>query len=255
MDWTPIRRTSISDEITDRLVTSIMSGHFAFGEKLPPERELASWLKVGRPTVREAIRTLSVIGLVEVRPGAGTYVVHSHADFISKAFSWAVLLDAQTTREVVEARTAIETEIAWLAAERATPADLDRLQTLVGNMEESCDRDEEAFAQADLEFHITLAETSKNTTLSRLLAAIRSLLRQWIQRALTQHHASRSALEQHRAILSAVRAGDPAAAQEAMRHHLREMGRLITEDIGARSDGTAPMLRKPSDAAVPRSGT
>jgi GntR family transcriptional repressor for pyruvate dehydrogenase complex len=254
MDWSPIKRITISDEITDRLVTSIVNGHFGFGEKLPPERELASWLKVGRPTVREAIRTLSVIGLVEVRPGAGTYVVQTHADFVAKAFSWAVLLDPQTTREVVEARTAIETEIAGLAAERATQADLDRLQALIVDMEEACDRDEEAFAQADLEFHITLALTSRNTTLSRLLSAIRSLLRQWIQRALRQHHAYGSALQQHRAILLAVQAGDPAAAQEAMRHHLQEMGRLITEDIVERTDGTAPTLDRVRDAPAPRSG-
>lgn len=254
MDWSPIKRTSISDEITDRLVTSIVSGHFAFGERLPPERELARWLKVGRPTVREAIRTLSVIGLVEVRPGAGTYVVQTHADFVSKAFSWAVLLDAQTTREVVEARTAIETEIAWLAAERATQADLDRLRSLVIDMEAACDRDEEAFGQADLEFHMVLALTSKNTTLSRLLSAIRSLLRQWIQRALREHHAYSSALQQHRAILSAVQAGDPAAAQEAMRHHLREMGRLITEDIVKRTEGNEPRPEDVPDPTAPRRG-
>jgi GntR family transcriptional repressor for pyruvate dehydrogenase complex len=122
------------------------------------------------------------------------------------------------------------------------------------DMEEACDRDEEAFAQADLEFHITLALTSRNTTLSRLLSAIRSLLRQWIQRALRQHHAYGSALQQHRAILLAVQAGDPAAAQEAMRHHLHEMGRLITEDIVERTDGTAPTLDRVRDAPAPRSG-
>src|SRR5205085_7063667 len=114
--WTPLKRSNLSDEIADRIIGYILDGRFAFGEKLPGERDLAASLDVGRPTVREALRALTIVGMVEVRPGEGAFVVNNHADFVARAFSWAMLLDPQTTDEVVEARTAIETELAGLAA-------------------------------------------------------------------------------------------------------------------------------------------
>ena len=117
VEWTPVRRVSLAEEVADQLISAIVTGQFALGDRLPPERELAALFQVARPTLREAMRTLSVIGFVEVRSGEGTFVAERHADYVAKAFSWSVLFDVQTAREVVQTRVAIETELARLAAE------------------------------------------------------------------------------------------------------------------------------------------
>jgi GntR family transcriptional regulator, transcriptional repressor for pyruvate dehydrogenase complex len=225
-DWTPVKRATLSEEIADQLITSILSGRYRFGEKLPPERDLARYLAVGRPTVREAIRRLAVIGLVDVRQGEGTFVVNNHLDFVSRAFGWAVLLDPQVASEVVETRIAIETEIAGLAAMRVTADDVAELRGLLETMKRS-QGETQRFSDADLEFHLVLARVARNTTLLRLLEATRSLLKQWITRALTERSVYEAALRQHAEVLSAIEERDEVAARRAMRQHLEEMGRQL----------------------------
>jgi GntR family transcriptional regulator, transcriptional repressor for pyruvate dehydrogenase complex len=224
--WGPVKRSSLRDDIADRIIRNILDGHFRFGEKLPAERDLAIYLDVGRPTVREALRALAVIGMVEVRPGEGTFVVSHHGDFVARAFSWAMLLDAQTATEVVQARAAIETELAGLAATRMEPAQLEQLDRLVADMESQIG-DREAFTQSDVAFHLAIADAAGNVTLSRLLGATQSLLEQWIDRALRAPQTFEVALEQHRAILDALRTGDEEQARAAMRSHVIAMGALV----------------------------
>lgn len=225
-NWEPINRSNLGEEIAERLIKSILDGEYRFGQQLPTERDIARYLSVGRPSVREAIRILSVLGLVEVRPGEGTFVVAEHAAFVAKAFGWVVLLDAQTVQDVVETRTAIEAELAGRAASRATAEDVEKLERIVDEME-AARGDVARFSQADLDFHLTVAESARNRTLSRLLFATQSLLRDWITRALAEPGTDVRALDQHRAIVRAIRSGEPAAASAAMRDHVEAMGELI----------------------------
>src|SRR5579859_672350 len=156
MDFTPVERTTLSDRVAEQLVARILEGKFAFGEKLPPERDLIQSFAVARPTVREAIRTLHVIGMLDVRPGEGTFVVRNHREFVAKAFGWAMLLDARTASDAVEARMAIECEMSGLAAERATDVDIQQLDALLAQMKRSGANTQD-FARADLEFHLIIA--------------------------------------------------------------------------------------------------
>src|SRR5438132_2642167 len=130
----PVKRTKLSDDVAARLVASILEGKFKLGERLPAERDLARYLDVGRPTLREAIMTLRAVGLVEVRHGEGMFVVNQQREFAARALSWVVLLDARTTSEVLEARLAIEAVLADLAAQRADTQDLEDLQTRCDQM-------------------------------------------------------------------------------------------------------------------------
>lgn len=225
-EWAPLKRSTLSDEIADRIIASILNGKYKFGEKLPPERDLARYLNVGRPTVREAIRALTVIGLIEVRQGEGTFVVNDHASFVAKAFGWAVLLDARTATEVAETRIAIETESAGLAATRASGEQLAELRRTLAKMRRH-QTDRLRFSEADLEFHLALAQATGNAILVRLLEAIRSLLSQWITQALSRPATFETALVQHEEILAAVESGDAEGARLAMRHHLEAMATLF----------------------------
>lgn len=222
-------RVTLSEEIAERLVSSILAGRYAFGERMPPERELARILDVGRPTIREALRILRVIGLVEIRSGEGAFVVNHHSDFVAKAFGWTMLLDPPTAREVVEVRVAIETELARLAAVRATADDVARLHQLVARMGQNLEHPSE-FTAADVAFHLTIARAANNLALQRLLEAIQSLLRQWMQRALRHSHTSIDAEAQHQAIIAGIDAHDPDRAGEAMRSHILAMGAVLSEN-------------------------
>lgn len=222
----PVRRISLSDEIADRLISRILEGKLRFGEKLPPERDLAQLLEVGRPTVREAMKTLSVIGLVEIRPGEGTFVVDKHADFVAKAFSWTILLDRGTAAELNDVRIAIECQQARLAAQRATDEDLDRLQQALRATETSLD-DVAAFTDADLKFHLAISHIAGNVALERLLISTRYLLRKWTD--LYSKTVPRQAVMHHRNIFKAIAAHDEDAADAAMREHVSDIARWILE--------------------------
>jgi GntR family transcriptional repressor for pyruvate dehydrogenase complex len=233
------KRGTLSEEVADRLINSILSGKFRFGERLPAERDLAHYLSVGRPTLREAIRIVSALGLVEVRHGDGTFVVDNHAEFIGRAFSWTVLLDSQSVEELIESRVAIESTLAELAAQRAEPGEIARLRGLVEAMARS-GGNRKAFTKADIDFHLAIAELARNVTLSRLLFALQSLLRQWIDRALRASSENYEvALDHHREIFAAIEAHDPVAAHAAMRKHVLHVGEIIrTASTRSRMRGT-----------------
>jgi GntR family transcriptional repressor for pyruvate dehydrogenase complex len=218
-------RSILSEEIAHRLIDGILKGRFRFGERLPPERELARYMNVGRPTLREALRVLSMLGLVDVRHGEGTFVVDNHADFLSRAFSWTVLLDSQSIDELIETRIAVESMLAELAAQRADPGEINELRRLVDRMRVGGTARK---SKADLDFHLMIANAARNLTLSRTLFAIQSLLKQWIDRALNASQESHAVIyAQHRAIFEAVEARDPKAASAAMRTHVRHVGELL----------------------------
>lgn len=227
MTASDVRRGTLSEEIAHQLIQSILDGKFRFGERLPPERDLARYLNVGRPTLREAIRVLSMLGLVDVRHGEGCFVVDRHADFIGRAFSWALLLDSQSVEELIEARVAIESALAALAALRADATQVARLREFVDAME-LAGTEYKLFVPPDLGFHLTIAEAARNVTLSRLLFAIQSLLKEWIERALRESQSTfEQAVVQHKAILSAIERRDAEAARLAMALHVQHVGDVI----------------------------
>jgi GntR family transcriptional repressor for pyruvate dehydrogenase complex len=246
--WEPIQRSNLSEEIADRLIKQILEGRYEFGARLPPERDIARLLGVGRPSVREAIRILSVLGLIEVRAGEGTFVVDEHATFVAKAFSWAALLDPRTIQDVVETRTAIESELAGLTASRAGEDTLRALASFVDEMRQSSG-DIPRFSAADLNFHLTIADAAGNITLSRLLFATQSLLRDWIERALSKQSAYGRAIDQHTVILAAIRDRDVLRARHETRIHVAEMGELLMETAMTVDGGVASLdARRPVGA-------
>jgi GntR family transcriptional repressor for pyruvate dehydrogenase complex len=226
--WEPVRRVTVSDEVADRLIAGIVGGRFKLGERLPAERDLARSLDVGRPAVREAIRTLKVLGLVDVRRGEGTFITGDHGQFVARAFGWAILLDSHSAAEVVEVRLAIEGDLARLAAERATSEDVDALKALLAQMKNSTGRSDE-FSAIDIAFHLRIARVARNRALEQLLTAIQSLLDRWIRRALAYHGTLETALDHHEAVVAAIERHDPDAASTAMRTHIAAMGRLILD--------------------------
>src|SRR5262249_32776093 len=149
---------------------------------LPSERSLAEQLGVGRSVVREALKSLGLLGLIEVRQGDGTYVRQLESELLPKAIEWGLLLSESLTLDLVEARQHLEVITAQLAAARRDESDLAALKAALDGMrgEENI----EAFVGYDIAFHLGVAEAARNSVLLGMLRNVQSLLRVWITRVI-----------------------------------------------------------------------
>jgi len=230
---TPVVRTTLTADICRQMVNSLIRGVWAEGEKIPPERELCQQLGVGRASLREALKALEIMGMIETRLGDGTYVC-KRSDFFSRPLLWSIASGSEADmRELVEARILIEVELAGMAAERAKAADLRRLSDLVDQMSKAKANAQE-FVQADVEFHLTLARAASNSILMNALQLIRNLLQVWILGAVGVAGVPEKACAQHKKLLAAIKSGDSGAARKEMRNHLQAMADYAPKKSKAR---------------------
>ncbi|WP_433201843.1 FadR/GntR family transcriptional regulator [Dactylosporangium sp. CS-047395] len=227
-----IKSQTAMAEVTRRLLDYIASGAIAQGDRLPPERQLAELMGVGRSAVREALAALEILGIVTVRPGSGTYLSGGTSELLPQTLSWGLLLRSDKTRELIEVRHGLETQAATLAATRATDASRRLLAEHTATMEESLD-DFSTFVTADMLFHQELAAAADNVLLRDMLQSVRSLIRVWVERALNDAEHAKLTLEEHRAILLAIDARDGAAAGEAMTRHMRSAAQRLLPTLDA----------------------
>lgn len=212
-------------EIAQRLLDLFTSGSVEAGTRLPPERQLAATLGVGRSAVREALAALEILGIVDVRPGSGTYLRGAASDLLPQTLRWGLLIGERNTAELLELREGLEIYVARLAAKRADAAALDAMRQSVADMRRHLDaldegRNAAAFAAADARFHDTLAQAADNAALKDMLHVVRSLLRVYADRAVTDADAARVAVAEHDDVLAAVAAGDENGAAAAMAQHM-----------------------------------
>lgn len=221
-----IAAESAAAAVARRLLDLITSGELEPGTRLPPERQLATTLEVGRSAVREALAALEVLGVVDVRPGSGTYLRGSVSELLPQSLSWGMLIGRRSTAELLEVRGALEIYSARLAAERMPDDAISRLGTHLERMRERAG-DPPAFVEADLAFHHELAASVDNTVLLDLLQIIRSLLRVWADRAVDDPGEIRRAIAEHAAVFDAIAARDGDQAASAMAAHMQTAGRRL----------------------------
>ena len=212
--------------VAKRLLEIFTRGDIEAGTRLPPERQLATTLGVGRSAVREALAALELLGIVDVRPGSGTYLRGSASELLPQTLSWGLMLDEPKTMELIEVRGALEIYAARLAATRISADALTSLGERVDDMRASLG-DLKAFVDADLQFHLELARAIDNTVLLDLLQSIRSLLRVWVDRAVQDPDEALAAIEEHAAVYAAISTRDPDAAASAMALHMHTASRRL----------------------------
>ena len=205
--------------VAKRLLDLFTSGDIPAGTRLPPERELASTLGIGRSAVREALAALEILGVVDVRPGSGTYLRGSASELLPETLSWGLMIGAPRTHELIAVRAGLEILAARLAAERVTDSDLNLLSGYLETMRNNLGTPTR-FIEADLKFHLHIARMADNQVLADLLQSIRSLLRVWVERGLRRGDDAESALREHTLIYEALVTGDPGAVEIAMRDHM-----------------------------------
>lgn len=235
----PIRREPMAAEVARRLVDYLLSGGVEPGTRMPSERQLAEAFGVGRSAVREAIAALSLIGLIEVRHGDGTYLKRPDSPLLPQVVEWGLLLGEQRTRDLVEARQKIETILAGLAAERRNETDLEHLQASLNRMQSASLNVQlvDAFVEADVAFHLHLAEAAGNIALRDVHASIQALLRAWIGRVIAAGYREQS-YEEHVPIMDAVRNRDVVGAEKAMEAHMQSAANRLhatLHDVSART--------------------
>ena len=219
-------------EVAERLLAFFTSGEIAPGTRLPAERTLAASLGVGRSAVREALAALEILGIVVVRPGSGTYLRDGVSELLPRTLSWGLMLGAPRTRELVELRSGLEVQAAQLAAERITDEALERMRGNLDTMAGTLD-DLAAFVEADASFHREIAAASGNQVLQELLQSIRSLLRIWVDRALTDEGHADAALKEHTKIFEALAHRDPETVTATMRSHMQTASRRLLAGFDA----------------------
>lgn len=226
----PIRRDRLHEQVADQIQGLIIDESLRPGDKLPSERDLAERMRVSRTVIREAVRVLSAQGLVEARPGSGTFVRELSPN--DAAAPIGLLLNLRQVpdryKNLNEIRRTLEVEIAGLAAERATDEDIAGMEAAVEGIAAHAG-DAEQFTQYDLAFHAALATATHNELYSVLLTPITDLL---LEFRLTAYRydaqgSIEGALTYHRRILDRVKARDPEGARQAMRDHLHQARTLM----------------------------
>src|SRR3954452_11857957 len=236
----PLQRLSLFEALAAQIEEWIISGTLEAGAKLPSEESLSRQFGVSRPVVREALAQLRERGLIETLSGSGTFVKRPDADHLTEAVLRHLRVAAGQTEsiaKVYEARLAIESTTARLAAERATEPDLSGVETRLETMR-SAARDVQEWTEADLGFHVAVAEASHNPFLSTLLAPLVKVIEQTIAASFRSRPASRARLEAHENILDRIRDHDAAGAEQAMREHLADSERRLTATRARKTSGT-----------------
>jgi GntR family transcriptional repressor for pyruvate dehydrogenase complex len=222
----PIEQNTMTELVAKQLLDSLSNGSLKPGDKLPAERDLATQFNVGRTTVREALKLLTLSGLLEAKRGAGTYVRQDFSSFLIQQVEWPLLLNAHQVDMVLEVRQPLETQAVVLAAERATQGELetiacfDKLLGIEG-------RDIELETELDLDFHNAIAEAAHNDLLSSLMSSLQGILRQYIKLANEMTDNLETTYQEHKAIYNAIANRDPVKAKQAMIQHLNISKELI----------------------------
>ncbi len=244
-----------AEEVVSRLREMIHRGELQSGDRLPPERDLAKQLGVSRPTLRAGIRSLSAVGVLKSKQGAGTFVVEADASpaLDSNPLRLLASLHGFSSAEMFEARLLLEMAITGLAAERATSEHLANLAEELAEMFATLDEPEEYLVH-DMRFHQTIAAASGNRIITALMNMVVSILFDVRSKTVHRAHDLKESAEMHRQIFRAIREGNTEAARNAMRDHLvlaqKAQAEELAETFGATPNNNS--VKAESEIAPPK---
>lgn len=222
------------EDIVEQIVALIEAGKLKQGDQLPSERDLTDIFKVSRTTVREAIRTLESMKYLQCRQGTGNYILASSEADLIQPLATALFNARDDIRDIFYIRKIIEPQVACLAAENATPQDIEEMEQILRMQEEGVQRGENII-ETDSAFHNHIAGVSRNRVMGRLMHALVDLLRQAREEYLTEGESNlraKKSLAGHLEVLAALRKGDGEGAKNAMLEHVEEIERIIFQKRG-----------------------
>jgi GntR family transcriptional repressor for pyruvate dehydrogenase complex len=228
--FTAVRRTRVYEGVAQQIQRLIVDGALKPGDMLPPERELAERFAVSRSSVRDAIRTLELAGLLVPKQGEGTMVADVSADALVAPLASVLVRKRELIAELLDVRKILEPALAARAARNATPEDVARLEAILQRQKEKMARGESA-VEEDSEFHYTIAVAARNSVVRKVLDVLMDLLRETRVRSLQVDGRLQRSFAGHRRVLDAIKRRDATAAERAVRVHLEEIEAIVLKKL------------------------
>jgi GntR family transcriptional repressor for pyruvate dehydrogenase complex len=230
---TPVERTKLTVSVFEQLLSYVVKGSWKPGDRIPPERDLCQQLGIARTSLREALKAMELVGMLDSRVGDGTFVC-PRSEFLSRPLLWAFTgTDHEELQEIMEARTIIEENLAGLAAKRGSAEQIEQIGHAVQLMRDSIARGD-SILEADMAFHLAVSAAAQNEVLRNAVRLLRNLMRQWIYYKLLMPDIPEIVLKRHVAVYKAIVARKPNAARAAMRLHLEESIQMVTSVVKQR---------------------
>ncbi|HEY3208919.1 MAG TPA: FadR/GntR family transcriptional regulator [Actinomycetota bacterium] len=230
----PIERRKVYEQVAERLLTEIADRRLKPGDRLPPERVLAEAYRVGRSSVREALRMLESRGLIRSM-GHGAFKVADYGNPLNQSLGLLLSLRDGDLLELYEVRRIMEVEAAGLAAARRTEEDLARMRSAIDEMVLGLSS-RERYIGADVDFHLAIARATGNRIASHMMDAVRDVMRRALSSIYSIPGSPERSTEQHRRIFKAISAGEPDEARKQMREHLLRVEGEIRDVLRVRAD-------------------
>lgn len=224
-----ISRSRVYSQVARQLHTRIVR-KLKPGDLLPPERELVKKFRVSRSSVRDAIRSLEAVGLVEPRQGVGTVVREVSAGGAATPVASALLEKRKEINDLLDVRNIIEPALARRAALHASARHIAEMQAILARQEEKVRRGEPAIDE-DSAFHYTIALAADNSVMIKVVRVLMDLLRETRERWSQGQGRAEKSLDAHFRIVAALQRGDASAAEAAMRQHLSEIGKIVRQKL------------------------
>jgi GntR family transcriptional repressor for pyruvate dehydrogenase complex len=225
---TPIPRTRVPDEIANRIRTLIVDGTFTPDHPLPSERALAQRMRVSRGSVRDAIRRLEVVGLLEARHGQGTFLRELSVDNLVTPMASVLTFNRTRQADLMDVRRMFEPAVAGMAATRATPSDLQEIERILGAQRRKVQSGKPTIDE-DTAFHTAVARATHNPVIVGIMETLNDLLVESRARALQRRGRPLRSVRGHAAVVQALRRQDANRAAAAMRTHIDQIAALLDQ--------------------------
>ena len=225
-----LKKTSVSLEAAEKIKYLIVSGELGSGDALPPERDLAVMLGISRPSVREAIRVLTAMNVVEPRHGGGTYVTSLSPRLLARPINFLLQVEPSTFLHLFEVRQVLEVAAARMAAPKMTDELIAELEALAVAAAGALRRPAR-YCELDFDIHTMIVEATGNPIYISLYESISDLLTESRNQAARIPAVRRQAHDDHLAIIRALHNRDPEGAAAAMHYHLEGMGRVLARTL------------------------
>jgi DNA-binding FadR family transcriptional regulator len=221
----PIKKTRVAEEVADRIRVLMLDGTFPPGQPLPSERHLAERFGVSRGSIRDALRTLETIGLLETRHGQGTFPLELSVDRLVAPLASVMAYRADLQEELLDVRRMFEPAVARAAALRATDEDVADLERILETQRQKLKTGQSAITE-DTAFHAVLARATRNRVVMSIMATLNDLLVESRTHSLEQKGRPARSIAGHEAVVAALRRHDPDGAAHAMSTHINQIADL-----------------------------
>lgn len=230
-DFETVRRDKVYEGVAKQIERLILK-KLQPGDKLPSERELAELLRVSRSSIRDAIRSLELMGMVEPRQGAGTIVREISSESLTNPLANVIKRKGELIHELLDFRMMLEPQLAARAATRVSDEEVAEMEDILDRQDKKVHEGESSVAE-DSEFHYAIALASGNSVVLKVLDTLMDLLRDSRERSLQVEGRPQKSISGHRKILAAIKRRDSEAAKVAMRRHIEDVEEIVLKVVNS----------------------